>query len=552
MTVASLHMYGIRNNMNIDKNNLEQDYQTMSETQIAEKYQTSRYYISKLLKEYNITKKPSDIEKHSKLNNLTQEIFYNLYVNQNKSYEEIGELYNATARQVKRLNNEKYKCKKNKQDIIANRCKGINTYLQSENAKNTNKLALEKRNKTLKEKYGVTNVFQLDDVKNKIKETNLEKYGVENVGQNPEIQNKAKQTMVDRYGVTSMFAKPEVKEKVKASLIKRFGTTHFTALEEVQNKIKETNLEKYGVEYTCLTDNCISKLQAKDSKPNLAFKQLLEDANIMNYEREYRISNRSYDFKIINTLIEINPSATHNHTYGIHGQAPMEIEYHKNKSNLAIENGFHCIHIFDWENPEKILHLIQPKETIGARKCEIKEVSIEDTNTFLNQYHIQGSCQHQTIRLGLYYNNELVEIMTFGKPRYSKITEFELLRLCTIKTHTIVGGSSKLFNYFINNYNPKSIVSYCDLSKFTGDVYKQLGFKLKNKGVPTRHWYNIKTGAHYTDNFIRKHGYDNLFGTSYGKGTSNIELMRQNGYVEVYDCGQATYIWTRPIENKEN
>ena len=33
-----------------------------------------------------------------------------------------------------------------------------------------------------------------------------------------------------------------------------------------------------------------------------------------------------------------------------------------------------------------------------------------------------------------------------------------------------------LFNYFKNKTNPKSIISYCDLSKFSGEVYEKLGF----------------------------------------------------------------------------
>ena len=37
-------------------------------------------------------------------------------------------------------------------------------------------------------------------------------------------------------------------------------------------------------------------------------------------------------------------------------------------------------------------------------------------------------------------------------------------------------------------------------------------------------------------------GYDQLFGASYGKGTSNKDLMIQNGWREVYDCGQSTWI----------
>lgn len=52
---------------------------------------------------------------------------------------------------------------------------------------------------TVRERYNVDNVFQLESVKEKSKETNLERYGVEFVSQSDEIKNKIKITRNDRY-----------------------------------------------------------------------------------------------------------------------------------------------------------------------------------------------------------------------------------------------------------------------------------------------------------------------------------------------------------------
>ena len=152
-----------------------------------------------------------------------------------------------------------------------------------------------------------------------------------------------------------------------------------------------------------------------------------------------------------------------------------------------------------------------------------------------------GYCKNQTIRLGLYYKKELVEVMTFGKLRYNKKYEYELLRLCTKTDYIVIGGTEKIFKYFIKKYLPQSVISYCDNSKFEGDIYNKLGFKLKEFGKPSKHWYNIKTKVHITDNLLRQKGYDILFKTNYGKGTNNEELMINNGFVEIYDCGQSVY-----------
>jgi hypothetical protein len=59
-----------------------------------------------------------------------------------------------------------------------------------------------KTKQTIKEKYGVDNVFQLEEVKEKSKITNLEKYGTEYALQNKEIQKKQQATNLEKYGVS--------------------------------------------------------------------------------------------------------------------------------------------------------------------------------------------------------------------------------------------------------------------------------------------------------------------------------------------------------------
>lgn len=131
--------------------------------------------------------------------------------------------------------------------------------------------------------------------------------------------------------------------------------------------------------------------------------------------------------------------------------------------------------------------------------------------------------------------------MTFGKPRYNKNYQWELLRLCTDVNYRVVGGTERLFKNFKINYSPESIISYCDSSKFIGNIYIKLGFKLVNDGRPSKHW--SKQTSHITDNLLRQQGFDRLFKTNYGKGTSNEELMLENGWLPIYDCGQAVYVW---------
>lgn len=282
-------------------------------------------------------------------------------------------------------------------------------------------------------------------------------------------------------------------------------------------------------------NNCINVI----SKLN---KDIANTLNISEYE--FQLGRYSYDLKKDNTLIEIDPTYIHNCLEGTwYGSQPKDKEYHRNKTQYALDNNYNCIHIFDWDNINKIKYLLSEKQSLYARQLNIKSVSNKQCDSFLNQYHLQSTCREQTIRFGLFYKEELIELMTFGKPRYNKNYEWELLRLCTHKDYRVVGGAEKLFKHFIDIISPESIISYCDFSKFTGDVYTRLGFKKQGIAIPSKHW--CKGSKHITDNLLRQRGYDQLFNTTYGKGTSNEELMLENGWLPIYDCGQLTFIWKK-------
>lgn len=240
-------------------------------------------------------------------------------------------------------------------------------------------------------------------------------------------------------------------------------------------------------------------------------------------------------------LIELNPTYTHN-CIGTPSYPKKDINYHLNKTLNALP--LRTIHIWDWDDWDKILNLLSDKNIMYARNFKIFKIDDKYYNikSFLNENHIQGNCRNKEICLGLINDNKLFELMIFGKPRYNKNYEWELLRLCSIKDYAIVGGTERLFKYFVKNYNPKSIISYCDYSKFNGNIYDKLGFKLLNDRLkPSKHW--SKGTQHVTDNLLRQRGFDQLFKTNYGKGTNNEELMLEYGWLPIYDCGQYTFIW---------
>ena len=396
--------------------------------------------------------------------------------------------------------------------------------------------------KTCLEKYGRTGWSNQE----KAKRTKLERYGNENYNN----REKCKQTCLERYGGPAPACDPQVMQKIQQTCIDRYGVPNVRLSEShkqvIKEKMSKTIEDRYGIPWFCLSNKCVGNQGKTMSKINQRFAELLNKNGIY-YQQEFIIENKSFDFKIDDILIEIDPSYTHNSTIGPYIKdkhiSGKDINYHLNKSQLAEDYNFRCIHIFDWDNWNKVINLITPKQKIFARQCSIKEVSIKECNEFLNNYHLQNSCKNQQIRYGLYHNDELIELMTFGKPRYNKNYEWELLRLCSHKDYKIVGGSEKLFKHFLKEQNPQSIISYCDNSKFSGEVYKRLGMTLNNISKPVGNWYNMNTKQLILDSLLRQRGYDQLFGTSYGKGTSNSQLMIEHGFVQIYNCGQKIFIY---------
>ena len=419
----------------------------------------------------------------------------------------------------------------------------------------------EKVKATNLKKYGVKYSFQAEEVKDKIKATNLERYGVDNPSksevikskivesnrknlgvdypmQSKDVMDKSIITSLEKYGTEYPNQSDIVKGKIEATTLEKYGVSRVCKLDEFKQKVIDTNRERYGVDYTCLLYS--GKLKGNDSSYNRDFAELLDNNNIK-YAREFLLEKYSYDFKVGNTLIEINPTATHNTHFNPYGKNRIDVNYHRDKSNCANENGYNVIHVFDWDDIDKVVQLLKDRVTVYARNCDIRVVSDVDTNNYLDMYHLQGTCRGQRIRLGLYYDNQLVSLMTFGKSRFNKNCEYELLRYCA--SHNVVGGAEKLFKYFVDTYKPNSVVSYCDTSKFSGKVYDTLSFEFIKTNKPRKHWYSMKERRHITDGLLLSQGYDRLFKESHGKGTSNEELILARGYLPVYDCGQSTYIW---------
>ena len=230
-------------------------------------------------------------------------------------------------------------------------------------------------------------------------------------------------------------------------------------------------------------------------------------------------------------------------------------KYHQQKTIDCAKHGVRLIHIFEyeWDNEttrNKILSIINnilnsSNKRVYGRDTYIKEITNYNCKDFLNKYHIQNSTQ-SSINIGCFSktDKQLLGVMTFGKPRFNSEYEYELHRLCWTQGITVIGGSEKLFSYFLKNYNPTSIITYTDISKFTGNVYTKLGFKpIEPNPItePNYVWINQKQDAILHRYQTQKHKLLKL-----GLGTENQtedEIMYDNNYIKLFDCGNLKLEW---------
>lgn len=451
-------------------------------------------------------------------------------------------------------------------DIIENsNNKRINTYRTKYNVDNIMQCnhIKAKMIDTFVSKYNVTNPFKMDSVKQKTKSTLMNKYGVDTPMKSTELHNNQMTTMMKLYGVNHPSQSTNLmKRKIQAQ--------HSNMLVELNNRLVKYNCvacsyngKQDGFIYRC--DNCgntcnesyqfvnIVRL-ARNTTPCIHC--VPKNPPYSHTEREFSnwvCGNISCDYKLnvrdvidgeldlyipsMKIAFEFNGIYYHSELFKLN-------DYHLNKTNKCNALGIRLIHIWedDWLYKKDIvksivLSIINKTNGIYARKCVIKPVSSIDSNNFLESNHLQGSCNASS-RIGLYVNDELVSLMTFGKSRFES-NVIELLRYCNKLNTTVIGGASKLFAYYVKEHNTDSIVSYADRSRSNGNMYEKIGFEFVSYTPPSYSY--IENGIRNNRMNYQKH---KLIKRGF-VGNTEHEMMTNAGIYRIYDCGNYKFKWTR-------
>jgi hypothetical protein len=465
---------------------------------------------------------------------------------------------------------------------------GVENYFQSDEFK---RQFIEIMNS----KYGVNHPMKSTEVLSSVKSTNVLRYGVEYPIQSEDIKEKMRQTNLERYGVDSYPKTSCFNEKTKKTNLERYGVESYYQSDfyrnkenDIKEKIKQTNLERYGVEffgrkdynedykdvfddiskfkellnehgtyklaemincnvstiYTFVSNNNINLPPRSRSHQEEIIIDFLVQNNIsfISNSRKILPSGKELDFYFpdYNFAIEFNGLYWHSEISG-----GKDKNYHYDKWKECDACGITLLSICEDEFVEKqnfwlnkILYMTGnlTLKKIHARKCVIRE--LDSVSDFLEKHHLQGLCP-SSYKFGLFYDDNLVSVMTFSKPRNNKTGVIDLSRFCNHSDYLVSGGASKLLSYFVKNYGHlyESVVSFSDNNYSNGNVYMALGFNLLSN-LKQDYKYIISNKTYHKSGFRKSSIFKKFDIPENLKNSSEWGIMQYLGYDRIWDSGK--------------
>ena len=451
----------------------------------------------------------------------------------------------------------------------------------------------KKAKQTTLQRYGQQSIFSIPQFKQMIKNIFLEKYGVDHPLKSKQIREKMKSTNLQRYGFENPLFNKQVKQKQKVTNIQRYGTQYYVQSQKFkdQNKIRSFNrvidrIKQYQVQplfgiqqyngyykhiykWKCLRcgnifQQCLTNLivdgivieniaRCPTCYPFIRGFSYLQK-QVVDFIREQLKHNVVQSDTNIITPYQLdvfvpqkNMALQFDGVYW-HSDQMKPNNYHLMKTKMCQQKNIQLIHIFQdqWLYKQDIVK-DRIKNILGvydnrifARKCIIKQISSNICNQFLDINHIQGH-DNSKIRLGLFYKDQLVSVMTFGKPRFNRNYEYELVRFASKLEIQVIGGASKLLKYFERKYNPKNIISYADRRYSNGKLYYALGFEFLNNSEPNYWW--CKKDVKLSRYQCQKHKLKELLGQDkFDQNLSESQNMYNNKFHRIYDCGNIIFV----------
>ena len=253
-----------------------------------------------------------------------------------------------------------------------------------------------------------------------------------------------------------------------------------------------------------------------------------------------RKNNRMVELDIF--VPELNLAIEYNGVYW-HSEQHKHKNYHFEKMLFCNEKGIRLITIFEdeWINRKEqvknfLLSILNKNKSIYARSTKTEIITSNEAKIFLHNNHIQGSATC-SIAVGLFYNSELVGVMTGNKHHRANYDASTLVlnRLAFSSQISVVGGASKLLSKLkieAKKLGYSKIISWSDNRWSEGNVYRKMGFSLEEELTPDYSYVSNGTRLSKQSNTktsLLKKG---------AVGTTEREMALSLGLKRIWDCGK--------------
>lgn len=458
-------------------------------------------------------------------------------------------------------------CRQNCPSMIDNQKQKVIDYNNNLTDVERERKRLLQEETTLKH-YGVKRYSQTKEWKEKTKRSNKERFGSEWFSQTDAYKDDYRRKSIEKYGVENPMFSDDIRNKWKESIDNKYNNYWYNRYPNII-EVKESSLlcgccdescnlcleKKYEIDKhlfsdrvfhnidTCIVRTPYNELTSGGERMLFDFIKSVYIGEIIENDRSV-LNGKELDIY----LPELKLAFEFNGIYW-HGEKNKSTKYHQEKSLMCIENGIQLIHVWedDWTYRKDIIKdFIKSKLglseiNIGARKCDIRSVDNKTAKVFLDTYHIQGSVRNGK-SIGLFYNNELIELMTFGQLRKNmgsipKDGVYEIYRVCSKIGYNIQGGFSKLLRYFEKTYKPIEVITYANLDYSVGNVYDKCGFIRDSISKPVYTWV-INGKRCYRSNFMKS----KLEEYKENPKLTESEIMYNRGSWKCWDSGKIKFI----------
>lgn len=399
----------------------------------------------------------------------------------------------------------------------------------------------------------------------------------------PEYHTKRKQSIIDSIGVDNPSKCPAIQQKIKQSLENRFGVTNPGCIPSVQqNRLIQTyqSICERWPDISpvfscddfkgCTTDKVYSWLckacnteflqnyynGRKPECPRCNPHNVSEGHNqivqwLSTLGIRFTINDRSVvvGHELDVWLPDFRVAIEYNGLYW-HSETRVGKRYHITKTIACNSHQIQLIHVFsdEWINaPEIVKSTILAKlgllpNVIYARKCTIVTTTSPVKSKFLTHCHLQGN-DRSSVAIGLNYQDTLVGIMTFCRPRIimgncAQSNRWEISRMAfALNTH-IPGGASKMLEYFCHNYSDQ-LFTYAD-RRWCHSIPCYNQFMNFDKCTDPGYWYFKHDHTRWHRYAFAKHTLASKLGV-FDPQLTEYQNMRANGYDRVWDCGNFKY-----------